>query len=163
MSATPLWCLHLHMSLELVQLEGGVCRFQVSIIIVNCTDFMVQNLQIFVYLHPEIGLTVQTEPSTISVLDAMPYNTLSIVCTASVPTSIVATKSFVWHRGSSGASTVITPDDNTRITTLNPGNPTSTSMLTANVSSAGTYLYTCDVTALSSQSSATTTVIINGR
>ena len=121
-----------------------------------------RNYKCFVYLHPEIGLTVQTEPSTILVLDAMPYNTLSIVCTASIPTNIVATKSFVWRRGSSGAGTIITSDGNTRITTLNPGNPTSTSMLTANVSLAGTYLYTCDVTVLSSQSSATTTVIVNG-
>ena len=97
-----------------------------------------------------------------SVLDAAPYNTFSIVCTASVPTNVTATKSFVWRRGSSGTGSVLTFDNNTRITTLNPTNATSTSVLTTNVSSAGTYLYTCDVTVSSSLSSATTTAIVNG-
>ena len=110
----------------------------------------------------ELGLTVQTEPSTVSVLDAAPYNTFSIVCTASVPTNVTATKSFVWRRGSSGTGSVLTSNNNTRITTLNPTNATSTSVLTTNVSSAGTHLYTCDVNVSSSLSSATTTAIVNG-
>ena len=106
---------------------------------------------------------MQTEPSTLSVLDAMPYNTFSIVCTASVPTNVTGTKSFIWRRGVSGTGTTLTSDNNTRITTLNPGNATSTSVLTTNVTSAGTYLYTCDVNISSSLSSATTTVIVNGK
>ena len=101
---------------------------------------------------------MQTEPSTVTVLDAAPHNTFSIVCTASVPTNITTTKSFVWRRGPSGTGTVLTSG----VTTLNPGNATSTSVLTTNASTPGSYVYTCDVTVLTSLSTAATTVVVNG-
>ena len=114
-----------------------------------------------IYL-PELGLIVQTEPSTVTVLDAAPYNTFSIVCTASVPANVTTTKSFVWRRGPSGTGTVLTSSEGTSITTLNLGSATSTSVLTTNASSPGSFVYTCDVTVLSSLSSAATTVVVNG-
>ena len=113
-------------------------------------------------LLAELGLIVQSEPLTVTVLDSTPYNIFSIVCTASVPTNVTATKLFVWRRGSSGTGTVLTPGEGTSITTLNPSNATSTSVLTTNASIPGSYLYTCDVTVSSSLSSASTTVIVNG-
>ena len=105
---------------------------------------------------------MQNEPSTVTVLDVAPYNTFSIVCTASVPANVTATKSFVWRRGPSGTGTVLTSSEGTSITTLNLGSATSTSVLTTNASSPGSFVYTCDVTVLSSVSSATTTVLVNG-
>ena len=110
----------------------------------------------------ELGLIVQTEPSTVTVLDATPYNSFSIVCSASVPTNVTATKTFVWRRGPSGTGTVLSSSEGTTITTLNPGNALSTSVLTTNVSTPGSFTYTCDVTVLSSLSSAATTVVVNG-
>lgn len=113
-------------------------------------------------LGTELCLVVQTEPSTLTVLDVAPYNAFSIVCTASVPVNVTVTKSFVWRRGSSRTGTIITPGRGTSITTLNSDNATSTSILTTNASTAGSHLYTCDVTVLSSLSSASTTVVVNG-
>ena len=105
---------------------------------------------------------MQTQPSTVTVLDATPFNTFSIVCTASVPANVSATKSFVWRRGPSGAGSVLMSSEGTSITTLNLGSATSTSVLTTNASSPGSFVYTCDVTVLSSLSSAASTVVVNG-
>ena len=115
-----------------------------------------------VYINLEIGLIVQTEPSTVTVLDTTPYNSFSIVCTASVPVSVTVTKSFVWRMGSSRTGTLITPGNSTSIITLNLGSATSTSVLSTRASAAGSFIYTCDVTVLSSLSSASTTVVVNG-
>lgn len=105
---------------------------------------------------------MQTEPSTVTLLDAAPYNAFTIVCTASVPVNVTLTKTFVWRRGSSHTGTIITPGNGTRIITLNSGSATSTSVLTANASTAGSFIYTCDVTVSSFLSSASTTVVVNG-
>lgn len=120
------------------------------------------NIEIVFFTPPELGLIVQTEPTSVTVLDAAPYNTFSIVCTASLPANVTATKSFVWRLGPSGTGTVLTSSEDTSITTLNLGSATSTSVLTTNASSPGLSVYTCDVTVLSSLSSAATTVVVNG-
>ena len=105
---------------------------------------------------------MQTEPSTVAVLDTAPYNGFNIVCTASAPVSVTVTKSFVWRMGSSRTGTLITPGNGTSIITLNSGSATSTSVLSTRASITGSFIYTCDVTVLSSLSSASTTVVVNG-
>ena len=109
--------------------------------------------------HSALGLVVQVQPTTVSVLDPAPYNTFSIVCTAAVPTSVTAAKQFVWRVG----STNLTSGAGVSITTLDLSNGTSTSVLTTNASAPGSFPYTCEVTVSSSQSSATATVTVNGR
>ena len=112
--------------------------------------------------HTELGLIVQVQPSMVTVLDSAPYNTFSIVCTATVPTNLTTVKRFTWRMGSSGSGTNLTSGDGTTITTLNLNNATSTSVLTTRVTTPGSFPYTCDVTVLSSLSSATATVTANG-
>ena len=105
-----------------------------------------------------LGLIVQVQPSVLTVLDVAPYNVFSIVCTATVPSNVTSTKQFVWRTGDTNLMT----DAGTAITSLYLNNATSTSVLTTNATISGTIPYTCDVTAISSQSSATATVIVNG-
>ena len=109
-----------------------------------------------------LGLIVQVQPSMVSVLDVAPYNTFSIVCTASVPTNVTAIKRFEWRSGSSGSGTNLMSGAGTTITNLNVNNATSTSVLTTNANTSGSFLYTCDVSVLTSQSSATATIAVNG-
>jgi hypothetical protein len=116
-------------------------------------------------LHPDnaaLGLIAQVQSPVTAVLDVAPYNTFSLVCTASVPTNVLVMKEFVWRSGSSGSGTVLTDGAGTTITTLNLNNATSTSVLTTNASVAGTFPYTCDVTVSSSVSSATAIVTVKG-
>ena len=116
-------------------------------------------------LTSALGLLVQVQPSVVTVLDTVPYNTFSLVCTAAVPASVSAvnSKQFVWRRGSVGSGTNLTADAGTTITDLNLSNATSTSVLTTNTSTPGSYTYSCDVTVSSSQSSATATVNVEGK
>lgn len=110
----------------------------------------------------ELGLIVQVQPSTVTVLDAASYNTFSLVCTATVPANVTAMKQFVWRQGPSGSGTIITASAGTTISTVNLTNATSTSVLSTSITTPGTSSYTCDVMVLSSVSSATATVTVNG-
>lgn len=109
------------------------------------------------------GLIVEAQPSTITVLDTAPYNTFSLVCTATLPPNVTAVKQFIWNRqDSSGSSTNFTSSAGTTITDLNLNSATSTSVLTTNVTTSGLFLFTCDVRALLSQSEVTTIVTVKG-
>ncbi len=110
----------------------------------------------------DIGLIVSIQPATAEVLDATSYNSFSIVCTASLPSNVSATKQFRWTQTSLGTTINITAGVGVAITMLDLSNSTSTSVLTVNASRAGSYQYTCIASALSSQSSATSTVTVNG-
>ena len=101
---------------------------------------------------------MQVQPSTVTVLDVAPYNTFSLVCTAAIPTNVTAVKQFMWQRGSTDLMTGV----GTNITTLNLNNATSTSVLTINATTAGSFAYTCNVTFLSSRSTATVNVVVKG-
>lgn len=105
---------------------------------------------------------MEVQPSTVTVLDAAPYNRFSLVCTAVVPMNLTAMKQFVWRRGLSGSGMTLTASAETTITTLSLSYETSTSVLTTSVTTSGFLSYTCDVTVLSSLSSATATVTVNG-
>lgn len=111
----------------------------------------------------DLEFSVVVKPSTVTVLNATSYNRFSIVCNASIPENVMATKSFVWRKGSSGIGTALTDsDEGINITTLNPDDAISISNLTTSEVTPGSYLYTCDVTVLSYPSSATANVIVNG-
>ena len=115
------------------------------------------------YLYAELEFSVNIEPSTISILNAVLYNSFSIVCTATIPENVTAVKSFVWRKGSSGTGTVLSNSDiGISITTLNADEAVSTSVLTTSETIPGSYLYTCDVTVLSYPSSATANIVVNG-
>ena len=106
---------------------------------------------------------MQVQPLVVTVLDVMPYNTFSIVCTATLPVNITAMKQFAWYLGSSESVTNLTSSTGTIITNLHLNNATSTSVLTTNASTPGLFLYTCVASVLLSQSSATTIVTVNGK
>ena len=106
---------------------------------------------------------MQVQPSVVTVLDVMPYNTFSIVCTATLPVNVTAMKQFAWYLGSSGSGTNLTSSTGTTITNLHLNNATSTSVLTTNASTPGSFFYTCVASVLSSQSSATATITVNGK
>ena len=93
-----------------------------------------------------------------TVLDVAPYNAFSLVCTAAIPTNVTVLKQFMWQRG----STILMTGAGTKITTLNLNNATSTSVLTVNATTAGSFPYTCNVTFQSSQSTATVNVVVKG-
>lgn len=98
-------------------------------------------------------------PLAITVLDV---DTFSLVCTATVPRSVTAPKEFVWRKGPSGNGTILTTGAGTAITSINVDDATSSSVLTVNATTQGSFSYSCDVTVQSSQSSTTATVAVNG-
>ena len=82
------------------------------------------------------------QPSSVTALDVIPYNTFTLRCVASAPANVVLQKSFVWRNGSS----VITDNgNNVLITNHNTAMPVSTSELTVNEPSVGSYTFYCTV------------------
>lgn len=109
-----------------------------------------------------LGVSVQVQPSMITVLDVPPYNTFAIACTATFPASINTNKQFTWRQGSSGSSSVVMTDSGYNITSLDLNNQTSTSILMVDAMQSGSFYYTCEVTVQSTQTSATSFVTVNG-
>ena len=109
-----------------------------------------------------LGVSVQVQPSMITVLDVPPYNTFSIACTATFPANTTTNKQFVWRQGSSGTSSVLTTGPGVNVTNLDLTSQTSTSILSVSATLSGSFYYTCEVTVQSTQTSATSFVTVNG-
>ena len=114
------------------------------------------------YTSTGIGLVVSVAPSTISVLAAASYNSFSIVSTATLLTIVPATKSFRWTRTSQRTTVNITAGTDVTISSIALSNSSSTSVLSLNDTTLGSYLYTCEATVLETLSSASSTVTVNG-
>ncbi len=78
-----------------------------------------------------------------------PYNTFTILCTASVPDGVIAAKTIIWRRriGSSttGLDDVIANGDTILIEPSDLTEAESTSLLTVTEDTAGDYRYRCRV------------------
>lgn len=82
------------------------------------------------------------QPPVVTALDVLPYNTFTLRCVARAPTNVLLQKSFVWRNGSS----IITDDgNNVLITNRNAAMSVSTSELTVNEPSVGSYTFYCTV------------------
>ena len=82
------------------------------------------------------------QPPSVKALDILPYNTFTLRCVASAPANILLQKSFVWRNGSN----IVTDNgNNVLITNHNVAMPVSTSELTVNEPSIGSYTYYCTV------------------
>ena len=82
------------------------------------------------------------QPPSVKALDILPYNTFTLRCVASAPENIFLQKSFVWRNGSN----IVTDNgNNVLITNHNVAMPVSTSELTVNEPSIGSYTYQCTV------------------
>ena len=101
-------------------------------------------------MHPFTYLTVPTlmaemEPEVGIALDIVPYNTFTFRCVANVPDTVLLQKSFEWRHGGNlirdNGNTILISDQNTNM-------PRSTSELTVNALSIGSYTYLCSVSML---------------
>ena len=82
------------------------------------------------------------QPSAVTALDILPYNTFTLRCIANAPVNVFLQKSFVWRNGSS----IITDNgDNVLISDRNTDMSQSISELTVNEPSIGRYTYYCTV------------------
>lgn len=97
------------------------------------------------YLDPT--LVVEISPSTLAVLDVVPYSTISVMCNVTQPQAVDVSKRISWKQ-TSPSGTVQTLNHNgidINITTDGLDNPTSTSVLSQYVTMAGRWTYTCNV------------------
>ena len=110
-------------------------------------------------------LTVDVQPSSVTILDASPYNTFTLICTASLPTGVSTTKTFEWMRSQGGVETTLTHNGNTIvITNQDLASPTSTGILTtSSETTAGTAGYTCTAAAFGISASDNATVLVEGQ
>lgn len=89
------------------------------------------------------SLTATMQPESVTALDISPYNTFTLRCFADVPSNVLLLKSFEWRNG----STTISDNGNTiLISDRNTNKAQSTSELTVDNPSAGSYTYVCSVT-----------------
>ena len=89
---------------------------------------------IIITLVPSISITVS--PSTTDIVDFSPYNSVSLNCTASIPTGITVDIKFQWLQG----SVVLNSTDSLSITQDN-----GSSSLVGQIDTAGTHQYTCNL------------------
>ncbi len=78
-----------------------------------------------------------------------PFNTFSILCTASAPDGVIAAKTITWKRrigsGTSGLDDIIANGDTILIEPRDLTQAESTSLLTVTEDTAGDYRYRCRV------------------
>lgn len=85
----------------------------------------------------------EMRPPAVTALDILPYNTFTLRCIANVPADVILEKTFVWRNGS---NIIADNGDTVLIANLNTAMPESTSELTVNGPTIGTYTYYCTVT-----------------
>lgn len=128
---------------------------------------------LFIYTIPYHGrhlfpftepfLYVRIEPRFAAILDVSPYNNLTLLCTASVPSNVTGSKVFEWSRTVSGSSSSLTHNGNTTIiNSFNLDSATSVSTLTVTMRTLGSISYTCTATILGEMTSETSTVLVKG-
>ncbi len=88
-------------------------------------------------------LVAEMRPPTVTALDILPYNTFTLRCIANAPADVILQKTFVWRNGS---NIIADNGDTVLIANLNTAMPESTSELTVNGPTIGTYTYYCTVT-----------------
>ena len=99
-------------------------------------------MHIFYVFSTVPNLSVAISHNRIHVLDIAPYNTYTINCTVTQPSSLVIRKTIMWLENPGG--TVVTTNGNDiNITTYNLNEPTSISSLTARVESTEIKAYVC--------------------
>lgn len=103
------------------------------------------------------------EPRFATILDVSPYNTLTLLCTASVPSNVTGSKVFEWSRTVSGSSSSLIHNGNTTIiNSFNLDSATSVSALRITMHTLGSISYTCTATILGEMTSETSTVLVKG-
>ena len=84
------------------------------------------------------------QPTSLSILDAEPYNGFTLTCTASVPASVQVAKVIEWSRSFQGSSSPLTHDgDTVTITNSDLSVAVTTSILVTTESVAGNVSYIC--------------------
>jgi len=101
------------------------------------------------FIHTDTSVQLELTSNTTRLPNTAPYNTFSLICTATVPQGVVSPKTFTWRRriGSStgGLNDITDNGDSILITSTNLDQPTSTSVLTVRETTAGDYRYCCRV------------------
>lgn len=99
-------------------------------------------MHIFYVFSSVPTLSAAVSHNHIYVLDIAPYNTYTINCTVTQPSSLVIRKTITWLK-SPRNTVVATNGDDVNITTYNLNEPTSISSLTARVESTELKTYLC--------------------
>ena len=99
-------------------------------------------IALLMFLVPTLAVAVT--PASITILDVAPYNTFLLTCTATQPSSVTVTKTIEWRETRNGSTEVIAEDGiSINITSVDLGNPTSSSSLHARVNSGSDREITC--------------------
>lgn len=103
----------------------------------------VLGLSILYFIGP--SLVIEINPTTLTVLDVSPYNTILIDCSVTQPQSVTTLNTIAWKQTSPSEIVQTLNHDgiSTNITTTGLENSTSTSQLSVYASAAGRWRYTC--------------------
>jgi len=114
------------------------------------------------HYHNQYHTTI--DPGSVNILDIAPYNTFTLMCTATVPSNVTGAKSFEWRKSdsSSDAYEMLVPNEDITIINLNVENTTSASILVARQNVSGSFSYVCTATVAAGIGRATSTIVATG-
>jgi len=118
----------------------------------------------FSVLLASLNVMVTVDPGSVNILDIAPYNTFTLMCTATVPSNVTGAKSFEWRKSASGrdAYEVLVPNEDITVINLNVENTTSGSILVARQNVSGSFSYVCTATVAAGFGTASSTVVATG-
>ena len=97
----------------------------------------------------DFALQVDVLPTSLSILDAEPYNSFTLTCTVTVPASVQVAKVIEWSRSFQGSSSPLSHNgDTVMITNSDLSTAITTSVLVTSENTAGSVSYICTSTVL---------------